>query len=155
MARPAPDRDDPRTRYTHQAYDVTYGGISPERGVSGRNTLLAGTYRAAFQFVTDATGPARVVGDLPMGVWIDGIINHVSLSSGTFSLVLGGTGGDSDVTLVTALNGDLTEDGPATMTPVYAPLPRTRPLIFTPAGGTPGERVVISVLATSAETGWK
>ena len=155
MGRPRKDRDDPRNRYAHTAYDVTFGGIAPERGPSGRDTLLAGTYQAAFQFTTPADGGARIVGDLPMGVWINGVINHVALSAGTFTLELVGVGGEADVTLVTALNGDLTDLGSQTSTAVWTPLSASRPLRFTPVGGAAGEVAVISILATPAETGWK
>lgn len=157
MARPGKNPNDPRTRYTHTAYDVTYGGIAPERGVSGRNTLLAGTYRAAFQFVADAgeTDP-QIVGDMPVGVWIHGFVNHVALTSGTFSLVLKGVGGGGDITLINIATGDLTDDGLVTLTnAVWAPLTTTRPLELTVVGGTPGETVIASVLATPAETAWK
>lgn len=157
MARPRVNPNDPRNRYTHVAYDVTYGGIAPERGPSGRNMLLGGTYRAAWQFIADAgVSTAQVVGDMPAGVWIDGFINHVALTSGTFSLVLKGTGGDPDITLIAALTGDLTSDGPVVLdNPVYAPISRSRPLVMTITGGTTGETVVASLLATPAESGWK
>lgn len=157
MARPGQNRNDPRTRYTHQAYDVTYGGIPAERGPSGRNMLLGGSYRAAFQFVAPAdVAGAQIVGDLPMGVWIDGFVNHVALTSGTFSLVLKGVGGGGDVTLIAALTGDLTAAGHVVLdNPVYVPLANSRPLALTVVGGTAGEQVVASVLATPAETGWK
>lgn len=157
MARPQPNPNDPRNRYTHTAYDVTYGGIAPERGVSGRNTLLAGTYTAAFQFIADAgETDAQIVGDMPYGVWIHGFVNHVALTSGTYSLVLKGVGGGSDITLVDITVGDLTEAGMVDLdTPVWAPLTNTRPLELTVVGGTEGERMVASVLAVPAETAWK
>lgn len=157
MARPAPNRQDPRTRYGHTAYDVSYGGISPERGPSGRNTLLAGTNRMAFQFVTPAdVATPQIVGDLPFGVWIDGFVLHDALTSGTFSLVLKGVGGGADVTLIDALTGVLTAAGPIALdNPVYVPLANSRPLEMTITGGTAGEVVVASVLATPAESGWK
>ena len=157
MARPQPNRQDPRTRYGHTAYDVSYGGISPERGPSGRNTLLAGTNRMAFQFTApaDETDP-QIVGDLPFGVWIDGFILHDALASGTFALVLKGVGGGQDVTLIDALTGDLTTDGPTQLdNPVYLPLSNSRPLELTVAGGPAGGTVIASILATPAETGWK
>lgn len=157
MARPRVNPNDPRNRYTHVAYDVTYGGIAPERGPSGRNMLLGGTYRAAWQFIADAgVSTAQVVGDMPAGVWIDGFINHVALTSGTFSLVLKGTGGDPDITLIAALRGNLASAGPVVLdNPVYAPISRSRPLVMTITGGTTGETVVASLLATPAESGWK
>ena len=155
MGRPRKNYDDPRNRYTHTAYDVTFGGIAPERGPSGRDTLLGGTYQAAFQFVTPANGGARIVGDLPMGVWINGIVNHVALEAGTFTLELLGVGGEPDITLVAGVNGDLTTVGLQTSVPVWTPLGFSRPLRFTPVGGLAGETAVISVLATPAETGWK
>lgn len=157
MARPGKNPNDPRNRYTHTAYDITYGGIAPERGVSGRNTLLGGSYQAAFQFVADAdvTG-AQIVGDLPYGVWISGFVNHVGLTSGTFSLVLKGVGGGADVTLISIADGDLTDEGLIELTnPVWAPLQNTRPLELTVVGGTAGEKVIASVLATPAESAWK
>ena len=157
MARPGKNPNDPRNRYTHTAYDVTYGGIAPERGASGRNTLLGGTYQAAFQFVApaDATGE-QIVGDLPYGVWIHGFVNHVALTSGTFSLALKGVGGGADVDLIEIADGDLTDAGMVTLSnPVWAPIANTRPLALTVVGGTAGETVVASVLATPAETAWK
>ena len=157
MARPSKNPNDPRNRYTHTAYDVTYGGIAPERGVSGRNTLLAGTYQAAFQFVADAgVATPQIVGDLPMGIWISGFVNHVPLTSGTFTLVLKGVGGDPDVELINIATGDLTDEGMVTLTnPVWAPLTHTRPLQLTVTGGTANETVIASVLATPAEVAWK
>jgi hypothetical protein len=157
MARPRANPNDPRNRYTHVAYDVTFGGVAPERGPSGRDTLLGGTYRAAWQFTAPAdVATAQIVGDMPVGVWIDGFINHVALTSGTFSLVLKGTGGDADITLIAALTGDLTDAGPVVLdAPVYAPISRSRPLQITVTGGTAGETVVASLLATPAESGWK
>lgn len=157
MARPGKNPNDPRSRYTHTAYDVTHGGIPPERGPSGRDTMLGGTYRAAYQFVAPAdVSTAQIVGDLPMGVWIDGFVLHAPLTSGTFALVLKGVGGGSDTTLVAALDGDLTVDGFLALTnPVWAPIANSRPLQLTVTGGTAGETVIASVLATSAETGWK
>lgn len=157
MARPGKNPNDPRNRYAHAAYDVTYGGVQMERGVSGRNTLLGGTYRAAYQFTADAgVAGAQIVGDMPMGVWIDGFVLHAPLTSGTYSLTLRGTGTDSDIVLIDALTGDLTVDGPVTLdVPVYLPTARTRPLVIAITGGTAGETVIASLLATSAETGWK
>jgi hypothetical protein len=157
MARPGKNPNDPRTRYTHTAYDATYGGIAPERGVSGKNTLLAGTYQAAFQFVVPAdVAGAQIAGDMPYGVWIHGLINHVALTSGAATLVLKGVGGGPDITLVTGADFDLTVAGPVVLdNPVWAPLTNTRPLQITVVGGTAGEKVVASVLATPAETAWK
>lgn len=157
MARPAKNPNDPRSRYTHTAYDVTYGGIAPERGVSGRNMLLAGTYQAAFQFQAPAdVTAAQIVGDLPFGVWISGFINHVALTSGTFKLALKGVGGGADVDLIEVLDGDLTVAGPTTLSnPVWLPLTNTRPLELTVVGGTADETVIASVLATPAEAAWK
>lgn len=157
MARPGKNPNDPRARYTHTAYDVTYGGIAPERGPSGRNMLLGGTYQAAFQFTAPAdVATAQIVGDVPMGVWISGFINHVALTSGTFALVLKGVGGGSDITLIAALTGDLTAAGPVALdAPVWLPLANSRPLQITVTAGTAGETVVASLLATPAETAWK
>ncbi len=157
MARPGKNPNDPRNRYTHTAYDVTYGGIAPERGVSGRNMLLAGTYQAAFQFTADAgVTAAQIVGDLPMGIWISGFVNHVALTSGTFTLILKGVGGGADIILINIATGDLTNEGLVALTnPVWAPLTETRPLQMTITGGTEGETVIASVLATPAEAAWK
>ncbi len=157
MARPGKNPNDPRNRYTHTAYDVTYGGIAPERGVSGRNTLLGATYQAAFQFVAPAdVATPQIVGDLPYGVWIHGFVNHIALTSGTFELKLKGVGGAADVTLIAIADGDLTDEGMVTLTnPVWAPIQNTRPLELTVTGGTSGETVVASVLATPAESAWK
>jgi len=157
MARPARNPNDPRNRYAHAAYDVTFGGIQQERGPSGRNTLLGGTYRAAYQFTAPAdVATAQIVGDMPMGVWIDGFVLHDALTTGTFRLELVGVGGGADVDLIEALTGDLMVAGPVVLdNPVYLPISNSRPLRLTVTGGTAGEVVIASVLATSAESGWK
>ena len=47
---------DTRKRYTHQAYDVTYGGANMEAGgVSGYGRRASATYQANFQVTIDAT----------------------------------------------------------------------------------------------------
>lgn len=157
MARPARNPNDPRSRYAHQAYPISYGGISMERGPSGRETLLGGTSRMAFQFTANAgLTTKQIVGDMPYGVWIDGFILHAALASGTFELILEGVGGGADITLINALTGNLTVAGPTTLTtPVYTPIVNSRPLSMTIVGGPANGLVVASLLATPSESGWK
>lgn len=160
MARPRRDNDDPRTHYTHQALYRTTGGIAKEQGASGKDTLLYGTLRAAFQFeVTIENDTPIIVGDMPMGVWIDGVILHASPGVGTYDLVLKGVGGAADHDIVLA--GDLETVGEVETVslveffPIYQPTDFTRPLEITFTGAPAGEMIRMSVLATSAESGWK
>lgn len=160
MARPRRDSEDPRTLYTHQALYRTTGGIAKEQGVTGNDTLLYGTLRAAYQFeVTIENGTPIIVGDMPMGVWIDGVILHASPGTGTYDLVLKGVGDAADHDLVLA--GDLETAGEVETVdlvefdPLYQPTDFTRPLEITFTDAPAGETIRMSVLATSAESGWK
>jgi hypothetical protein len=156
MARVARNNQDPRTRYTHNAVMLSYGGIPPERGPSGRNMLLPMTMRGAFMFEVAADiASAQIVGDIPYGVWIDGFVKHQALTSGTYSLILKGVGGGGDDTLIAA-GASLTTAGLVTLTnSIFVPLVNNRPLQMTISGGTAGERGRFSLLATPAEVAWK
>lgn len=157
MARPRKNPNDPRTRYAHTAYVLSHGGIAPEAGPSGRDTMLAGTHTMNFMFTAPAdVAGEQIVGDLPMGLWIHGFVLHGALTSGTFKLTLKGVGGGADVDLIEALTGDLTAEGfTALDNPVFVPLANSQPLAITVAAGTAGETVTASVIATPAESGWK
>lgn len=156
MSQVKANQNDPRSRYTHQAYDVTYLGKAKETGPSGIASRLSATYQASILMTVDAgETAAQMVGDLTQGIWISGLVNHVALSAGTsVALELPAYGGEGAVTLVAA--ADVTAAGEIALdAPVWAPLPIDRPLTATVTGGTAGEIAVLSLLVTPAENGWK
>lgn len=61
---------DQRQRYTHQAYDVTYGGRPMESGgVAGYGRRLSATYQANFQVTVDCADTNPQYFMLPPGVY--------------------------------------------------------------------------------------
>lgn len=60
---------DGRKRYTHQAYDVTYGGVSPETGADGYNSRLSATNKVNFQITVPADEAATYTFILPPYVY--------------------------------------------------------------------------------------
>lgn len=156
MSQAPVNQNDPRSRYTHQAYDVTYLGKSQESGPSGRTARLSATYTANILLpYMDAGSTATVtLGDLTQGLIITGLINHVALSTGTINLTLPAHGGLGAVTMIAA--GSLTSAGVITLTtPVLAPLTIDRPLTGAIAAGTASETAILSLLVTPIEAGWK
>lgn len=152
MSQIRPNYSDPRRRYTHQAYDVTYFGGAKETGPSGLR--LSGTYQAAIGFTADAgITAAQPLGDLTRGLWSFQVVNHVALSTGTALLRMPAHGGLPQVDLISALA--LNAVGVTNLTiPIAAPLAIDRPLTITIAAGTASETAVLSLLATPAENGW-
>lgn len=151
------NNNDGRSRYTHQAYDVTFLGKSPETGPTGYNSRVSATYQAAVLFpeVPSDTTDVQNIGDLTEGVWISGLINHVKLSAlSTMTLTLPAWNGEPEIELVAG--ADMALDGPITLdNPVWVPLTMDRPLTATFAAGTAGELATFSLLMTAAETAWK
>lgn len=149
------DLADARKRYTHQAYDVTYFGKSPETAPVGAGPRLSGTHAAAVRIniPADVAG-AQAVGSLTKGLWFHQVVNHAALSTGTLNLTLPAHEGLPAVTLIAALA--LNAAGITTLTtPVWVPLTIDRPLTATVTTGTASEVALISLLVTPAETGWK
>lgn len=60
---------DTRRRYTHQAYDVTYGGANMESGAAGYGRRLSATYQANFQVTIDCADTTEQVFTLPPFVY--------------------------------------------------------------------------------------
>lgn len=65
---------DGRSRYTHQAYDVTYGGKSIESGPAGYGKRLSATYQANFQLTIDLADTAPQVFSLPPYVYCNKLV---------------------------------------------------------------------------------
>ena len=60
---------DARSRYTHQAYDVTFGGKSKETGRDGSFSRLSATYQANFQITVDVADTGSKTFILPSYVY--------------------------------------------------------------------------------------
>jgi len=65
---------DGRTRYEHQAYDVTYAGKSKETGALGYDSRLSATYEANFQITVDVSATGTHVFVLPSWVYSNGYL---------------------------------------------------------------------------------
>ena len=90
---------DTRTRYTHQAYDVTYGGKSIESGPAGMGRRLSATYQANFQLSIDCSDTEPQVFTLPPYVYCNKLV------------VADGAGGGAAATISVAQpDGSLSED---------------------------------------------
>lgn len=148
------NRDDPRKRYTHQAYDVTYLGMPLETGPAGYGRRLSATYQASILLQADAgITAAQPLGTLTRGVWAHEIVNHVALSTGTAALVLPAYNGLGAVTLAAALPLNAAAKV-ALDAPIWVPLSEDRPLEVTITSGTATETAIMSLLVTPAENGW-
>jgi len=98
--------NDPRQRYSHQAYDVTFGGMSAEGGIAGYGTAVAATYAADFEIVAKGDG-TQTVFQFSMPPHLYGnklsIVAPHSTALSTAALVLEAvTDGPSEVTLAAA-----------------------------------------------------
>lgn len=158
MSQVPANRLDGRRRYTHQAYDVTLLGKSLESGPSGYGKRLSATYMASILLppIDAGIAGAQLMGDLTEGVYVWGFMNHVPLTTGTASVILPSFNGEPDLAVTTQgidlMVGSLILNN---VNPdLYIPLPFDRPLDVVIAGGTPGEKAVISMLVTPAENGW-
>lgn len=77
MATSNPPRvdSDTRKRYTHQAYDVTYGGANLEAGgVAGYGRRASATYQANFQFTIDAADTEPQLFMLPSFIYSNKLV---------------------------------------------------------------------------------
>ena len=158
MSQVPADRNDPRRRYTHQAFDVTYFGKAMETGPSGLNTRLSGTYQADILMTAPAdVATAQFMGDLTQGTYVLSIINHVALSAlSTLQLILPAHNGEAEMIINTQVI-DLTAPGVifTGMNPLaLTPLSMDRPMTATIAAGTADEVAVFSLSVGVAENGW-
>lgn len=99
--------NDPRQRYSHQAYDVTFGGMPSEGGIAGYGTAVAATYAADFEIVAKGDGTKTAFQfSMPPHVYgaaVSVIAPH-STALSTAALVLEAvTDGPDEVTLAAAL----------------------------------------------------
>jgi len=157
MSQVPANHNDPRRRYTHQAYDVTYLGKAKETGPSGVNQRLSATYDANILMQAPAdVASAQLMGDLTQGLVIRGIINHKILTSGTLVLTLPAFGGEPEQIINTqAIDLTLGSIVFSGMNPLnLEPLAIDRPMTATFTGGTAGEVAVFSLMVTPAENGW-
>jgi len=150
------DKSDSRSRYTHQAYDVTYFGKAMETGPSGYGSRLSGSYTALVPFSADAgvTEP-QTMGDLTSGMVILNIVNHKDLTGGTAIISAPAFAGQPEM-VISATPVDLSVAGiSAVSVDAIAPLAIDRPIIVTVAGGNDGELALISLMVAPIESGWK
>ena len=99
---------DQRSRYTHQAYDVTYGGRPMESGgVAGYGARLSATYQANFQVTIPVDEVASHLFMLPPGVYCNKYV------------VVEGGGGAPQADLAVADPADI----PGTATQIAAAVP--------------------------------
>lgn len=156
MSQAAVDQNDPRRRYTHQAFDVTYFGKAQETGPTAINSRLSGTHQCSILLPSlDAGSTATVaVGDLTQGIYSFQLVNHVALTAlTTLNLTLPAHGGLGQQVLIAA--ADLSATGIIDLTtPIAAPLTIDRPLTAAVAAGQAGETAIISLLVTPVENGW-
>ena len=154
MQRPQ-DRNDPRSRYTHQAYDVSYMGKAAETGPSGYGRRLSGSanYTITFTAAADVAGPT-LIGDLTQGLCVFSVTNHLALTSGTATIKLPAFGGEPEVTLAAGV--DLTAQAETFVTgDGLVPLSIDRPMTIEMAAGTADETAAISLNVAPIEGGWK
>ncbi|MCP4466955.1 MAG: hypothetical protein GY813_09435 [Halieaceae bacterium] len=156
MSQVPADKNDSRSRYTHQAYDVTYFGKAMETGPSGYGSRLSGSYTALVPLSADAGDTApQTMGDLTSGMAILNVVNHKALTGGTAIISAPAYAGKPEM-IITGDPVDLSAAGiSAVSADALAPLDMDRPIIMTIAGGTNGETAIVSLMATPIESGWK
>lgn len=100
--------NDPRRFYSHQAYDVTYGGMAAEGGPAGYGKALSATYAADFEIVCKGDGATTAfqfsVPPMLYGKALSVLKAH-STALSTAAIVLEAvTGGPAAVTIAAALD---------------------------------------------------
>lgn len=81
------NQSDSRSRYEHQAYDVTYAGKSKETGAFGYNSRMKATYEANFQAELDVSADGTVEMVIPAYVSLHSIAVPMAGTGGTAPLV--------------------------------------------------------------------
>jgi hypothetical protein len=150
------DQNDPRSRYTHQAYDVTYFGKALESGPSGYGKRLSGTYQSSILLPIDMSTAATIVlGDLTQGIYSFELVVHAATTAaGAVTLQLADVGEGATTLLAIADTSAATPGPTALTTPIAVPLPADRPLQAVVGTIAAGETFTVSLLATPAENGW-
>lgn len=155
MTQAPADYSDPRHRYAHQAYDVTYLGKSLESGVAGYGQRLSAVYQASIQFgfKTEASLGPRTIGTLTQQLYTYEILNHIPKPGAVLTLRLLATDTQPAIDLLTDF--DMSAQGKFPLdNPLWAPLPTDR-VMQAICSGTGIGAAIMSLLVTPAEGGWK
>lgn len=150
--------NDPRKRHTHQSYEVTYGGLSPDSGAQGVTSLMPATYRAQFHmWVPGAAG--TYLFNLPPHLYSSSYSIVVPGAAGTMTMtrLANGSGIGAPVVLAAALTAvdAIAYDAAYDADYDYDPTHNGQETIQVDVAGSPVNDILIVLNMGIVATGWK